>query len=361
MKICYVSKGINIHDQKFLRHLGSRSEYDVHLLSFYGGTLPKIEGVKVHRISLPRPKISFSIASVITRILIKKIKPDIVHGNYLLTYGFYSAFANYHPLLQMAWGSDVLKAPKNRVFRYIIKYSLKRADFVTVDCEFGKNAIINLGYPEDKIAVFPWGVDLNKFNYIINGENIRKELGWENNSIIVCTRKHEPVYGMEYLIRAIPEVIKKEDNARFIVIGSGSLTNKLKQMVKNLNIEGYVKFTGNVPNDILGKYLAASDIYVSSSLSDGTSVSLLEAMACGLPVVVTDVDAILEWVKDGENGFVVPKRNSLALAEKICELLEDGNLRKTFGKKNYRIAKERASWDDNVKVLEDIYQMLARD
>ena len=101
-------------------------------------------------------------------------------------------------------------------------------------------------------------------------------------------------------------------------------------------------------------------IYVSSSLSDGTSVCLLEAMAVGLPVVVTDVDAILEWVTDGENGLVVPKKNPAALAVAICTLLEDDNLRKTFGKRNYKIARERASWDDNAKVFESMFQSLAK-
>ena len=100
-------------------------------------------------------------------------------------------------------------------------------------------------------------------------------------------------------------------------------------------------------------YLADSDLYVSSSLSDGTSVCLLEAMAAGLPVVVTDVEAILEWVTDGENGLVVPRKDPAALAEAICAMLGDSDLRDTFGRNNYRIAKERASWDDNARILED--------
>ena len=361
MKICYANKGISVHDQKFLRFFADKKkEFDVHLLSYYGKKLSDINGMTIHQIPIPSPELAFPVASALTPLLIRKIKPDIVHGNYLLTYGFYAALAHYHPLLQMAWGSDVLIAPKNRVYRPIVKYSLKHADLVTVDCEIGKKAIVKLGYPAENVVVFPWGIDIKKFNPHVDGKNIRKNLDWQDNLIVVCTRQHKPVYGVDYLINAIPDVIKKEPTVRFLLIGSGPLTDDLKQRVNDLKIEKYVKFIGMIPNDELPEYLAASDLYVSSSLSDGTSVCLLEAMACGLPVVVTDIDAILEWVTEGENGLVVPKKNPVALAKAICMLLEDDNLRRTFGKRNYKIARDRASWDDNVKILEGMYLSLAK-
>ena len=208
MKICYVNKGISVHDQKFLRYLANKREFDVHLISFYGKKLPDLDGVYIHQIPIPSPELAFPIACLMTPILIRKIKPDIVHGGYLLTYGFYAALAHYHPLLQMAWGSDVLIAPKNKAYRPVVKYSLRHADLVTVDCEIGKKVIANLGYPEGKIIVFPWGIDLKIFNPYVNGKSIRKKLDWEDNLIIVCTRQHRPMYGMEYLIKAIPHVIK---------------------------------------------------------------------------------------------------------------------------------------------------------
>jgi glycosyltransferase involved in cell wall biosynthesis len=249
MKICYVNKGISVHDQKFLNYLADKEELDVHLLSFYGKKLPDINGLTIHQIPIPTPELAFPIASALTPLLIRKLKPDIVIGNYLLTYGFYAALANYHPLLQMAWGSDVLIAPKSRGYRPIVKYSLKHADLVTVDCEIGKKAIVKLGYPAGKIVVFPWGIDIKKFNPHVDGRDIRDNLDWQDNLVVVCTRQHKPVYGFEYLINAISVVIKKEPTARFLLIGSGSLTEDLEKMVKVLSIEKYVKFTGMIPNE----------------------------------------------------------------------------------------------------------------
>lgn len=360
MKIAYLHHGISIHDQKFLQYLSEKEEYDIHLISFYDGEIPHIKNITLHQYELPRPKYSYPLGMLLSKRIIRKIKPDVVHGNYLTTYGFYASFSNFHPIFQMVWGSDILIASKHKLEGMIAKYSLSKADLASVDCEIGKEEMIKMGCPEGKIIVFPWGIDINKFNPYIHGSNIREKLGWEDKLIVTCTRSHSSVYGIEYLLFAIPEIVKKEDATRFLLIGSGPLTEKLKQMVRDLRIEKYVKFTGMIPNEDLPKYLATSDLYVSSSLSDGTSVSLLEAMACGLPVVVTDVDAILEWITDGENGLVVPKKNPDVLAKAICMLLEDDNLREKFGRRNYKIAEERASWDDNVKVLEDIYQSLAK-
>ena len=87
-------------------------------------------------------------------------------------------------------------------------------------------------------------------------------------------------------------------------------------------------------------------------------MSLLEAMACGLPVVVTDVDANQEWIIDGVNGFIVPKRDSQKISEKVIELLGSEELRKRFGAENIRIAQKRSNWDRNFEKVEGIYQKL---
>jgi glycosyltransferase involved in cell wall biosynthesis len=108
----------------------------------------------------------------------------------------------------------------------------------------------------------------------------------------------------------------------------------------------------------MAMYLNAADIYISTSLSDGTSCSLLEAMACRLPVVVTDLPAIREWVKDDVNGYLVPSENSAALAERIVTLLGNEPLRDQMGTRNLVIAQERADWERNFSILEEIYRGL---
>ena len=125
-----------------------------------------------------------------------------------------------------------------------------------------------------------------------------------------------------------------------------------------LNLDEYVYFAGFVPNDELPLYLNDSDLYVSPSLSDGTSASLLEAMACGLPVVVTDVPAILEWTTPNHNGIIVPRQNTTALAEGLIRILKDKTARVEMGERNQTLVRERADWDKNFADFQALYDQL---
>ena len=106
------------------------------------------------------------------------------------------------------------------------------------------------------------------------------------------------------------------------------------------------------------EYLSCADIYVSSSFSDGTSVALIEAMACALPVVVTDIPSNHEWVSDSKNGYFVPTGDSKALAERIVYLFRNDDIRRKMGEANMKITCNRADWDKNYNKLEQIYAKL---
>jgi glycosyltransferase involved in cell wall biosynthesis len=165
-------------------------------------------------------------------------------------------------------------------------------------------------------------------------------------------------YNIECLIRAIPVIIESYGNAKFIIKGTGPLEGYLKRLVEKLNISKHVRFVGLVPYDEVAQYLCASDIYVSTCFVDSTSVSLLEAMACGLPPVVTDILGNREWIENGENGFLFPPKNPTALAEKVIQLIENQSLRKRFGERCFQIIKRRAIWEKCVSKMEAIYKSL---
>jgi len=156
---------------------------------------------------------------------------------------------------------------------------------------------------------------------------------------------------MPYILHRIPQ-------ARFLIGGSGPLTNNLKDMAKGIGLENYVVFTGNIRYDRMPDYLNASTVYVSTSLSDGTSCSLLEAMACGLAVVVADIPGNREWVKDGDNGFLVTVQDHGNLAEKVVSLLSNKELRELFGDKNVEIAEARADWKVHARTFNETIEGL---
>ena len=372
MKICYLSSILNIHDYRFLSQIVKRG-YEVYLVAYIPKDrfleIPKqiagIEGLKViHKRYNYFQKHPYLIPIMVSdfRRVIDEIKPDILHCGYVLRDGFLAALSGFHPILLMPWGSDILIEPMKSILRRsITKYAINRANFITCDCEIVKRKIIELSnYDEKKILVFPWGVELDLFKPDSNkAENIRNALGWKDNKIIIMNRNFEHVYGCKYLLQALPKIIREEPGSRIIMIGQGSLEGGFRRFVKEKSLGEYVKFPGAIRNKEMPGYLNAADIYVSTSLSDGTSISLLEGMACGLPVVVTEMPSNKEWVINGKNGFLVPMKDHEGISNSILTLLRDDNLRLRMGMMNRRIVEDRANWSGNVDKLENIYKILA--
>ncbi len=367
MKICYLSSVLSVHDHRFLSKLIERN-FETYLVTYFDGEIPEeIQKIKGLKIIHQRPrhfhklqKFLFAIKVFQFRKIIKQINPDIIHSGFVWKDGFLAALSGFHPSLLMPWGSDVLIHPqKSLICRWIVKYTIKKADMITCDCQKVKNEIIELaGYPEDKIVVFPRGIDLLLFNPQKDGSGIRKNLGWERNKILIMTRSFYPVYRIDLFIEALPKIIKAEPSTRVILMGTGPEEDKLKMIIKHKNLDNFIHFARLAPNSEMPHYLNASDIYVSSSLSDGTSLSLLEAMACGLPVVVTKVPAIMEWVKDKVNGLVVPKENITALSNAIISLLKNSFFREKMRNRNLKVVQERANWEKNFNKLENIYSIM---
>jgi glycosyltransferase involved in cell wall biosynthesis len=157
------------------------------------------------------------------------------------------------------------------------------------------------------------------------------------------------------LIRAIPIVLGKESGVKFLIAGDGSERGSLEKEVKDLKITEYVQFLGRVPHDEMPSLLARSDIYVSTSCYDGTSVSLLEALASGAFPVVTDIPSNREWIDDGDNGFLVPKEDEILLARKIVHAIRNHKLVEGARQKNQKIAQQRGCWKENTWKIKELY------
>jgi len=371
MRICYVSNNFEIHDYRFLKKM-AENNYDVHAVSLKKSEVDdkfKVDGIKYYEFC----KIGkfyqkrfhglnpfwFITAAKFLKEIINEVGPDILHGGYTSISGFICALTGFHPFLLMAWGSDILIDPdKNPIIKKIVSFSINHADMITCDAEIVKKEIVqNYQYDEKKIVVFPWGINLDIFNPD-NNEMPTELLEWHDKIIVVCTRQHKKIYGIEYLINAIPLVIEKNKNVRFLFIGDGPLTKTYINKLKQLNVDKYAKFVGKLKNENLPLYLSNSDIYISPSLSDGSSLCLMEALACGLPVVVTNIAANHEWVRNNYNGIFCYKRDSEGIAKSIIKLASDKNLRMKMRENSLNIARESADWNINFSKLEKVYRQL---
>ncbi|MBS7632040.1 glycosyltransferase [Candidatus Bathyarchaeota archaeon] len=366
MRICYLANAASVHTVRWVKYFIEKG-HEVHIVSFEEAT---IKGATMHILKLPvlvkNATFALKLALVFQiYILLRRIKPDVVHAHYVTNYGLFSALSNCKPFVLTAWGSDILTVPGERflskIKRLISKLVLSRTDLVTCDAEHMKAALNQLGVQKNKIVLIFFGVDTKKFCPRQKSDVLEKKFGIGDAPVVISLRNLEPLYDVESLVKSIPLVLREVPKSKFIIAGRGSEEHRLKELAESLGVSSSVNFIGFVPNDELPQYLNSVDVYVSTSLSDaGIAASTAEAMACGLPVIVTDVADNRKWVTDGENGFVVLGKAPEILAEKIIYLLKNEHIRKHFGEANRHIIEERNNYYKEMKKMETLYTELIR-
>jgi len=266
-----------------------------------------------------------------------------------------------YPFILTSWGGEVLALAGTELpGKRLATFAAKRAKAIIVDARCLRDIWVKLGIDESKIHIIPFGVDTSMFNRRANSDAIKNDLHLDKDDVVTISTRFlfNHHYNIDCLIKAIPLIREKHEKARFLIKGAGPLENYLRRLTQKLGVSDSVRFVGLVPHDKVAQYLSAADIYVSTCFVDSTSVSLLEAMACGLAPVVTDIAGNREWIEDGVNGFLFPPRNSEALAEKINQLIENPQLRKNFGRKCTQIIAQQATWEKCVSSMEAVYEAL---
>lgn len=356
IRLAFLANGESVHTKKWLMYFVGKG-YDVRLITF---TAKPIKGVKIHELKY-FSKLAYPLRILEMRKAVRKINPDILHAHFVSHYGVHGALTDFNPFIVTAWGSDILVNPQSKIYRWAVRIVFRRADLITCDAEHVKKAMIELGAHPQKIAIIYFGTDTQKFKPEQRKEKIGKELGIFDSPMIISLRNLEPIYNVEILINSIPQVLKDVPEAKFVIVGRGSQEVKLNRLAKSLGVSNSVRFVGFIPNDQIPQYLTSSDVYVSTALSDGgIAASTAEAMACRLPVIVTDVAVNRKWVEDGVNGFIVPIKDPKYLAKKIIYLLINKNVRKKYVKLNRKIVEERNNYYKEMEKMEYIYKELVQ-
>ena len=358
--ICYLGNAASIHIVRWVSYFAEVG-WNVDLITWHpptnnSGIHP---AVNIHRILFPPHYIARYGALLEIIKLIRKIKPDIIHAHYVMTFGIlaglYSGLFNFRPTILSAWGAFGLRHSK-LLHRWLIKYAFKKADCVHCDGENMIELLTKLGADPKKINIIYFGTDTRNFNPTQKSEKFRDDLEIFDLPTVISLRQLDPIYDVESLITAIPLVLKEVPETKFVIAGRGSQEAELKQLAKSLGVSDSIRFVGFIANDELPKYLASADIYVSTSLSDaGIAASTAEAMACSLPVVITDFGDNKKWVEEGVNGFIVPLKDPKSLAERIIYLLKNEGVRMKFGMRNRKIIEERNNYYKEMEKMESIY------
>ncbi len=217
---------------------------------------------------------------------------------------YLAALSGFQPLVAMSWGFDLMQDVDQSVDIWNkVQLALNSSGSLLVDCQASAKKAIGMGFSEERIVSFPWGVDLDYFS---PGDEygLRRKLGWEKDFILLCNRSWEPRYGVNVVLKAFFQAQSEKSNLRLMLLGDGSLAGEFDAMIARSGSGKWIHTPGRISLQALPDYYRAADIFVSASHVDGSSVSLLEAMACGKAVAVSDIPANLEWVKDGPTvGF----------------------------------------------------------
>jgi L-malate glycosyltransferase len=256
------------------------------------------------------------------------------------------------PLVVTVHGSDFRMAAEGSSFlRKIFLFVCHHARFVHCVSEVMRRGLEEMGVEKEKITTFPMGIDEAFFEAGKGRKRKSKDQPWT----VLSNRNLHPLYNVSSLIRAIPRVLEEEPKTRFLIAGEGPEKEFLERESIRLNLGRSVQFLGRIPNEKMPDLLAETDIYVSTSLSDGTSVSLLEAMAAGAFSIVTEIPSNIEWVMDRKNGFLVPTEGEEPLARRILDAIRNHSLAEGSRLENADVVRRKALWSVVLERTKEIY------
>lgn len=296
--------------------------------------------------------VRYPVAALTVRRILRDFSPDVVSAHFVPNYGLIAALVVRRPWVLSTWGSDVMTDPDKSAFHHWrTRFVLRRAAFVTSDARVLSERIRAFGVAEERIREFPYGVDTVRFR--------PDPVGHPSGPRVVTNRKLESLYAVETVVEAFAAVREALPDATLTVAGDGSQRGALEKLVAASPARSSVSLVGAVGHEQMPLLLRDHDIYVSTSPHDTTSVSLLEAMACGLFPVVTDIPANREWIRDGENGRLVPPRESGRLSVAIIDSWRDAELRARARGINQEIIQKRARWEESMRPARDLFDALA--
>lgn len=366
LKICYLADWRSIHTQRWLKYFFNNG-HEIHLISDNPQECQELKDVKLYnfvikgedRVKKISWKLYLVLRSLRLRRLLKKINPDILHSHFVSYYGWWGAKSGFHPFVLTAWGSDIYVIPQeSAIGKAQIEFALKNADLITSDAESLREETIALGASEKNNYVIQWGIDFKRFNPDVKCDGLREKLGFDNSLVVLSPRSFISLYNIDVIIKSIPLVMREIPNVTFILMrgyGNQETENELNKLAQELGIEDKIRFIDFVLREEIPQYYKLADILVSIPSSDATSSSLLEGMACGVAPIVSDLPSTREWIKDGENGLVIPPKDSETLGKVIIKLLKNKTQRELFAKRNIALIKEKADHKKHMDDMEQLY------
>lgn len=372
MRVLYFSRDYTPHDYRFLTSLVGSGQGTYFLRLERSGRALEDRALppEVHQVAWKGGQKPFawgSLPELLTslRSVLRQVQPDVLHAGPIQTAAFLGALAGFRPMVSMSWGSDLLKdADHSGLYRWITRFTLARSQALVGDCAAVRVKAASFGLPDERIYTFPWGIDLERFSPLESAppaiarpaRELPSRLGWQDQFVVLSLRSWEPVYGVDVMLRGFAWAAAQAPNLRLIMLGGGSQAPLIQTIIEENGLRDRVYLGGQVNQNDLPHMFRASDLYVSASHSDGSSVSLMEALGCGLPVVLSDIPSNREWVREGEQGWFFPDGDESALAKVLFNAVSQPQALSQMATAARLRAEQSANWDKNFQVLLEAYR-----
>lgn len=360
MKILLLSDTYSEHTEKWALSLANRGLH-IGIFSFNKAAYEWYNHPNITIFFEPESKINAE--STVTKLaylkyvsILKKIirhfNPDVLHAHYATSYGLVGALSGFHPFVISSWGTDVMKFPhKNFVAKSILKYNFRQADRLCATSNVIREYIAKIS-PKD-VSVIPFGIDTERFKPAKQESPFGKD-----QFVIGCIKSLESIYKIDILMRAFYDLLRLHPNVRLLIIGEGSQEQKLKQLATELELGKRVMFTGRVPYHEIPYHYNMLDALVNISEYESFGVSVAEAMACGVPVVVSNVGGLAEIVERDEIGLRVPVNDVEATTQALKLLVEDPDLCKRLAEQGRKHVLQKYNWSKNLDDMIALYREL---
>jgi glycosyltransferase involved in cell wall biosynthesis len=365
LRLCFIADSRSLHTARWIRFFSERG-HTVALVSSH----PPLYGLQVDsyyplstRSRAPATRIVKNVLEV--RKAIRDFKPDVLHAHYINESGWLGGLSGFHPFVLTAWGSDIYQAPfQSRLARVLSPWAVRTADFVTADSHDQVERLRTMGASVESSAMVTWGVDLAEFTGR-TGSVWREKHGIDHRRFVVLSpREWIPNSNIEAVVRAF--ALARQGHPEMLlalkVFRRGTpaeMQAKVAALIQSLGIGDSTLVIDEEPEEILPEMYAAAGVTVSVCFSDGTPVSVLEAMASESAPIVSRLPSLGEWIEEGRSGFLVPPADCELLARRIGQLADNESLRRGIGQSARVVIAAKGDREVNLGRVEQEYRRLA--
>lgn len=349
MNVALLAQAESAHTRRWASALSARG----HVVRVFSNSLVGVAPSGMTVDFLPGSSSSAYFRNIFrARRLLKAFAPDIVHAHFATGYGLWGSCQSVAPLVVSVWGTDVEEAIARRfTVGPIVRRALKKARVVTAPSRFllERTAAFEPSIRR-RLRLIPFGVNLPD----IPAEKTR---GDSDAAVrIIFAKSFLPHYAPELTLAAFAAARKECPRLSLTMLGGGPMRGELEAQAAALGVASAVDFHGRVEPDESIRRIAASDIMVMPSRRESFGVAAVEAAACGVPVIATEIGGIPEVVADGESGILIPVDDCRALTRAILRLANDPDLATAMGKAGRAIVRERFDLNRNLDQLETLYR-----